>query len=121
MYIAPEVWKGKAGHRKADVWAAGLVAYELCVGGLPNQLVTAAVGGHRENLREHPLRDFVPTKFELGSDARFQEFMIEDSEMAGLIKSMLTRTVAFRPSLRRVLARAESIARSRKVAVPEQE
>lgn len=121
MYIAPEVWRGRAGHRKADVWGAGLVAYGLCAGGLPNQLVNAAFGGRRENLREHPLRDFVPKKFEIGSDARFQEFMIEDSEMAGLIRSMLTRRAAFRPSLRRALARAESIARSRHILVPEQE
>jgi len=120
MYIAPEVWKGKTRHRKADVWAAGLVAYDLFVGGLPNELMTAAIGGSHENLREHPLREYVPRQFDISNDARFQEFMLEDWEVATLIQSMLTRTAFFRPSVKKALARASKLAESRSIDVPEQ-
>mmetsp|Transcript_59714 Transcript_59714/g.172325 ORF Transcript_59714/g.172325 Transcript_59714/m.172325 type:complete len:503 (-) Transcript_59714:303-1811(-) len=119
MYIAPEVWKGRVCSKKADVWSAGLVAYQLFVGGFPNDLISHAVGGHRD-LTKHPLRGFVPLKFDIKSDARFQEFRLEDAETADLIASLLRRSPRFRPSLRRALQRAEKIARKRGVHVPEQ-
>lgn len=32
-YLAPEVWKWEAYSYEADIWALGVVLYELCTGG----------------------------------------------------------------------------------------
>lgn len=67
-----------ARHRKADVWAAGLVAYDLFVGGLPNELMTAAIGGSHENLREHPLREYVPRQFDISNECAWSGGEVAD-------------------------------------------
>ncbi|XXX74237.1 alpha/beta fold hydrolase [Sorangium sp. So ce134] len=36
LYLAPELWAGTAGTLQSDVYALGLVLYELCVGRLPH-------------------------------------------------------------------------------------
>lgn len=36
LYLAPEVWRGAPATRRSDLYALGLVLYELLVGGLPH-------------------------------------------------------------------------------------
>eukprot|EP00440_Ansanella_granifera_P054999 gb/GFBE01059621.1/.p1 GENE.gb/GFBE01059621.1/~~gb/GFBE01059621.1/.p1 ORF type:complete len:507 (+),score=122.54 gb/GFBE01059621.1/:1-1521(+) len=41
IYIAPESWRNEQPHPKNDVWAMGLMLYELIFGDLPRKLATA--------------------------------------------------------------------------------
>jgi len=124
IYMAPEVWRDGRGGRKSDVWSTGVLAFELFVGALPTALRDMASRESFVSMDDggrHPFRDFVPNKFDIMKDEPFREFFRQDSEVANLIRAMMTKAAWRRPSIKMTLAAAMKIAKSRGVVVPEQQ
>mmetsp|Transcript_93386 Transcript_93386/g.261201 ORF Transcript_93386/g.261201 Transcript_93386/m.261201 type:complete len:423 (+) Transcript_93386:66-1334(+) len=120
LYMAPETWTGRGDMGKIDVWSAGMLAFELFVGGQPAVLLEADSLRH-PTIRGHPYRELVPKSFDIRKDARFKDFRSKDPELAHLISSMLRKAVWRRPTVRKALTRARGIAESRGVLVAEQQ
>lgn len=119
LYMAPEVWTKRGSMRKIDVWAVGMIAYEMFVGGCPAALLSLDFE-KAGKLSEHPFRHYIPEEFDIWKDERFQAFWREDAEIANLIRGMLTKPVWRRLSVRRALSWAHGIAKARGVDVAEQ-
>lgn len=86
-YTAPEVLEGRGDQSRADVYSAGVVAYELFVGGLPGK--------------------------DLGNDDNFKQFASRDKKTARLIRQMLRNNTSVwpwvRPNLEQSLLMAETV------------
>ncbi|RKH45524.1 nSTAND1 domain-containing NTPase [Corallococcus sicarius] len=54
LYLAPELWRGEAASRASDVYAMGVLLYELCAGVAPHEAVPLADLGRA--VREQPPR-----------------------------------------------------------------
>ncbi|TNJ27384.1 Kinase, NEK [Giardia muris] len=83
-YMAPEILRGENYNKSVDVWALGVVAYEMCTGRLPFRNVAAVL-----NETPAPPLEGRP------------------SELAALIAWMLSRDPKDRPAAREVLEEAE--------------
>lgn len=120
MYLAPELLRREPDPSKCDVWSAGLVAFQLFAGRIPE---TLSEWDTDEDLRglaaDHNLRHVVST-LDISRDELFEHLVDHDAEIAGLVGEMLTNDAEARPSMAEALVRAQRIASSRGVSVPEQ-
>lgn len=113
---APEVWSGSRDMSKIDVYSAGMVAFELFVGSLPEAIEDTA----RRTLPLDAMAvEFVPLPDEIEADPGFAKLRARDAELAGLVLDMLSPAQG-RPSAKQALARAWSVAMRLGVLVPQQ-
>mmetsp|Transcript_28248 Transcript_28248/g.79029 ORF Transcript_28248/g.79029 Transcript_28248/m.79029 type:complete len:104 (-) Transcript_28248:144-455(-) len=101
---------------KIDVYSAGMVAFELFVGSLPEAIEDTA----RRTLPLDAMAvEFVPLPDEIEADPGFAKLRARDAELAGLVLDMLSPAQG-RPSAKQALARAWSVAMRLGVLVPQQ-
>lgn len=85
-YFSPELCQGKSYNNKSDVWALGVLLYELCAGRLPFESTTMKVL-MREIVSKHPSR--IPARF--------------SDDLWKLIQSMLQKDPKERPDAGQLL------------------
>jgi len=119
-YIAPEVWAGHAEQTKADIWSAGMVAFELFTGSMPAAL-KKKLPKDTPALLDHPFREFVPKSLDIEKDIGFQKFLHADREIGALLWAMLQKSPEKRASAELALSIALDLAERRGVEVPEAE
>ncbi|MCG8424717.1 MAG: protein kinase [Proteobacteria bacterium] len=54
-YMAPEVWRGQSATTRSDIYAFGVLLYELCTLRLPDQSISAESGQNPSNRRDAAL------------------------------------------------------------------
>lgn len=85
-YLAPELWKGHKCTKKSDIWALGVILYELCCLGYPYPAT------NEEELKQKVLND-KPEKFPNHVSKEFQE----------LINKMLRKDASKRPCIEEII------------------
>mmetsp|Transcript_58127 Transcript_58127/g.168754 ORF Transcript_58127/g.168754 Transcript_58127/m.168754 type:complete len:459 (-) Transcript_58127:174-1550(-) len=116
-YIAPEVWAGKAVSPKSDVYAAGMILYQLAMGQLPDFFGDVRFRDAPKDLKYDQLGPAVIKEFSIRKDPGFQYLLRTDRAMANLIGIMLSRNSWLRPDADKALRILEEIARSRNIAI----
>eukprot|EP00411_Alexandrium_monilatum_P044113 CAMPEP_0175473584 /NCGR_PEP_ID=MMETSP0095-20121207/74456_1 /TAXON_ID=311494 /ORGANISM="Alexandrium monilatum, Strain CCMP3105" /LENGTH=384 /DNA_ID=CAMNT_0016775083 /DNA_START=60 /DNA_END=1210 /DNA_ORIENTATION=- len=97
LYTPPEVWSSHVIDKKNDVWAMGLILYEMKFGHYPSQLESA------ESMEEFQAN---VESFNILVDEDYNE--LPESELKELIAGMLTSDVAERWSSEKALEKAEA-------------
>lgn len=85
-YLAPELWKGQKCTKKSDIWALGVILFELCCMGYPYPAT------NEEELKQKVLND-KPEKFPNNVSKEFQE----------LINKMLRKEANKRPCIEEII------------------
>lgn len=67
-YLAPELWKGQKCTKKSDIWALGVILYELCCQGYPYPAT------NEEELKKKVIEQ-KPDKFPNHVSKEFQEMI----------------------------------------------
>lgn len=120
LYMAPEVWSGKAHVAKSDTWSAGMLAFELFVGKLPTRF-TQDLWRRRPDVHNLTTGEFIPQGLDITKDRHFQRFVQADPEVGNLILAMLTKSVKRRPTIEQSYSMAKEIGKRWGVHVPEQQ
>jgi len=116
-YIAPEVWAGRRDSCKRDVWAAGIVLYELFVGRLPAFFREERFANPPASLDDDPLRLAVPKEFLIREDEGFLELREKEPQLAALLASMLQKNRWLRPSSEKALRILKEITTAKGITV----
>jgi len=101
LYLAPETVTGRATNTKIDVWAMGLIFYELIFNSLPASL---------ENVysMQHLYQNIA--RFDITRDSKFRG--LRDANLRSLFQGMLTVSATRRLSAGDALQKAASIAKN---------
>lgn len=108
-HIAPEVYLGQSDGKAQDVWALGMLLYELATMELPAEL---------SGKKGSQIADLVVRDFDISMDPVFQKLKETEPSVAGLIQAMLHRDLYRRISAAQSLEMAEKIANDRGISVP---
>jgi len=119
-YIAPELWLGKYASSKSDIFAAGIIMYQLFLGRLPAFYLQERFRNVPKSLENDPLGPAVVREFKIRQDPGLQVLRRTDPDIASLITIMLYRNQLLRPSADTALRRAKEIALRRSVVITPQ-
>lgn len=97
-YLSPEMWKGMRYGKRADVWAAGVVLYEMLMDG-QRPFDATGLGELREKVLEHEV--FLPTSPPAVNGLVRGPFT---AEMRSLVKSIFNRNPRERPGTEELIA-----------------
>lgn len=89
LYVAPEVWRDEADRSKIDVWSAGMVAFQLFAGRVPETFSQIDCDeAIAEQVTPYGSRDII-RNFNIQEDILFNYLKEDDAEMATFIAKML--------------------------------